>query len=433
LVEAASTFALASAALDAHSLGIPLRGREKEQRRIANFLRLAIRSGNNGRSNCTMFCAGPPGTGKTSCVKCVIAQLVEEQAKGLLPEFRFVYINCMELRDPFDAYVSLWEGMTGEKRTAGAAAELLERRFVRESSQNAVGQKKQQQQIKPAAIVVLLDEIDYLTTNKQTVLYNFFNWPLKSDRLVVLGISNTINLPERLHPRVQSRLGAERCIFQSYKIQEVVDILAFRLSRGRNGPCDVAFDTDAILFAARKTAVFTGDIRKAFQLCRAAAECVISDIQMGRRVLAEGGTGGEIVRIPDIQRAAKDLLDSPLLKAVATCSSFEALVLVSLASLRWSSGREDGRCGVKELLTKMRGIANSLGNPQYLPVPTFDELIDLVNRMGEVSVCDECFSLYTFKLRTFLTIEVLSITGKVSHACDHKDDPCVASDSAQYG
>jgi len=245
--------------------------------------------------------------------------------------------------------------------------------------------------------------------------------------------SNTINLPERLHPRVQSRLGAERCIFQSYKIQEVVDILAFRLSRGRNGPCDVAFDTDAILFAARKTAVFTGDIRKAFQLCRAAAECVISDIQMGRRVLAEGGTGGEIVRIPDIQRAAKDLLDSPLLKAVATCSSFEALVLVSLASLRWSSGREDGRCGVKELLTKMRGIANSLGNPQYLPVPTFDELIDLVNRMGEVSVCDECFSLYTFKLRTFLTIEVLSITGKVSHACDHKDDPCVASDSAQYG
>lgn len=59
LVEAASTFALAAAALDAHSLGIPLRGRENEQRRIANFLRLAIRSGNNGRSNCTMFIAGP--------------------------------------------------------------------------------------------------------------------------------------------------------------------------------------------------------------------------------------------------------------------------------------------------------------------------------------------------------------------------------------
>jgi hypothetical protein len=59
LVEAASAFALAAAALDAHSLGIPLRGRENEQRRIANFLRLAIRSGNNGRSNCTMFIAGP--------------------------------------------------------------------------------------------------------------------------------------------------------------------------------------------------------------------------------------------------------------------------------------------------------------------------------------------------------------------------------------
>jgi len=67
LVEAASTFALASAALDAHSLGIPLRGREKEQRRIANFLRLAIRSGNNGRSNCTMFCAGPVSSPALLC------------------------------------------------------------------------------------------------------------------------------------------------------------------------------------------------------------------------------------------------------------------------------------------------------------------------------------------------------------------------------
>jgi origin recognition complex subunit 1 len=293
----------------------------------------------------------------------------------------------MELRDPFDAYVSLWEGISGEKRTAGAAAELLERHFVKEPSQYAE-QGNLRQKKRPATVVVLLDEIDYLTTNKQTVLYNFFNWPLKSEGLVILGISNTINLPERLHPRVQSRLGAERCIFQSYKVQEVVDILSFRLSRGKNGPCDVAFDRDAITFAARKTAVFTGDIRKAFQLCRVAAECVITDIQSGRRIAAEEGRGGAIVRIPDVQKAAKDLLDSPLLKAVATCTSFEALVLVSLAALRWSSGREDGRCRVKDLLIKMRGVANSLGNVQYFPVPTFDELIEMLNRMGEVSFFD---------------------------------------------
>ncbi len=316
-------------------------------------------------------------------MKCVIAQLVEEQAKGLLPEFTFVYINCMELRDPFDAYVSLWEGIRGEKRTASAAVELLERHFVSESSQNANVRKR----IKKTAVVVLLDEIDYLTTNKQTVLYNFFHWPLKSEGLVVLGISNTINLPERLHPRVQSRLGAERCIFQSYKVQEVVDILSFRLSRGKNGPCGVAFDRDAITFAARKTAVFTGDIRKAFQLCRVAAESVIADIQLGKRSAAEEGKGGAVVRIPDIQKAARDLLDSPLLKAVATCTSFEALVLVSLAALRWSSGRDDGRCRVQDLHVKMRGVADSVGNPQYLPVPTLDELFEMLNRMGEVSLC----------------------------------------------
>lgn len=37
----------------------------------------------------------------------------------------------------------------------------------------------------------------------QTVLYNLFDWPSrKGSCLSVIGIANTMDLPERLHPRI---------------------------------------------------------------------------------------------------------------------------------------------------------------------------------------------------------------------------------------
>lgn len=37
----------------------------------------------------------------------------------------------------------------------------------------------------------------------QTVLYNLFEWPgRKGSRLSIIGVANTMDLPERLHPRI---------------------------------------------------------------------------------------------------------------------------------------------------------------------------------------------------------------------------------------
>lgn len=54
------------------------------------------------------------------------------------------------------------------------------------------------------------------TTRKQTVLYNLFEWPSRRHaRLVVVGIANTIDLPERCLPRVSSRVTS-RLTFGPY-------------------------------------------------------------------------------------------------------------------------------------------------------------------------------------------------------------------------
>eukprot|EP00978_Attheya_sp_CCMP212_P014153 scaffold35935_cov44-Attheya_sp.AAC.6 len=192
--------------------GLSLPGREEERRRIIGFLRTAITGGMSSSDSVksAIFIAGPPGTGKTASVRSIVTELRQEQAMGTIPEFNFVALNGIELRDPFDAYVKLWEALSGaekDRRTPGVAAGLLEQYFTG-SAQKGNSRKKG-----GAVTVLLLDEIDYLLTKKQTVLYNFFDWPLRAStegagsRLVVIGISNTINLPDRLQKSVESRMG----------------------------------------------------------------------------------------------------------------------------------------------------------------------------------------------------------------------------------
>ena len=50
-----------------------------------------------------------------------------------------------------------------------------------------------------------------MLTQRQEVLYNLFEWPgRKNAGLAVIGIANTLDLPERLDPKVRSRLGSRR-------------------------------------------------------------------------------------------------------------------------------------------------------------------------------------------------------------------------------
>ena len=114
-------------------------------------------------------------------------------------------------------------------------------------------------------IVLLVDEIDYLVTPQQTVLHNLFDWPIRGFKnksraqLIVIGISNTINLPERLHERLQSRVGEERCNFSAYSEDAARSILEGKLGvTDTNKEC--IFDSDAISFSTKRISKESGDI-----------------------------------------------------------------------------------------------------------------------------------------------------------------------------
>ncbi|KAL7548906.1 hypothetical protein ACHAWF_012174 [Thalassiosira exigua] len=142
--------------------------REAQREQIAKFLRKSIRAAGNS----SILVSGPPGTGKTASVRSVVAELRREKRAGSLPAFDVVEINAIELRDPLDAYVKFWEGISKERRNSGDAAYLLESHFcgepdsdeeeeeVEEDFGDDEGEGEDVRQKRPVTVLVL-DELDY--------------------------------------------------------------------------------------------------------------------------------------------------------------------------------------------------------------------------------------------------------------------------------
>jgi len=151
----------------------------------------------------------------------------------------------------------------------------------------------------------MVDEVDQLVTRTQAVLYRVFAWlSLPRPRLIVVAISNTMDLPERLLPRVASRFGIVRVDYLPYRRDQIVQILHDRLE---HHDAAGAFAPTALRLCAARVAAGSGDIRKALQLCCRAVEV---------RLASPGVRGPADVK--HLEVAEKELLRaSPSARAIA--------------------------------------------------------------------------------------------------------------------
>ena len=218
--------------------------REKETTELMEFLEDSIR---NGGSTSSLYMCGMPGLGKTATFLYVIDKLQQRL------NFEFIFINCMKLSKPTDIYSILAETILGKAASRPATA--------LKSLQNHFVSKK-----KKGVYVILVDELDALLNKKQDIIYNLYNWTSTAKAgLVVTGIANTMDLPERFQAKISSRHGHKRIIFPPYRREELQTILKKRLD-------DISlFTDDAITFACGKVASYSGDARKTFQICKRAA------------------------------------------------------------------------------------------------------------------------------------------------------------------
>ena len=320
-----SRFAEAAARLAPSAAPARLPCRERNLEEVATALRGAVREGGLGAA---LYLSGTPGTGKTATVRQALRHLAVDEG---LPRFRVIEINGMKLSSPHQAYSILWEALTGENAPPARAARLLEARLpsagyhptAASTSANGAGAAAaappRRALSEPTILVV--DELDYLVTRKQEVIYNLFEWAAQARGLIVVAISNTMDLPERLMPRVASRLGIRRVNFLPYTHAELSVILTERLAA-----CRGAFGLDGIELAARKVASVSGDVRRALETCRLAAQ--LAEIERAEEV----GFG-------HIDEAARQLRASPKTRAMADAPRFEQLLLVAAVLEHAATGR----------------------------------------------------------------------------------------------
>ena len=155
-----------------------------------------------------------PGTGKTATVHEVLREMRVHQENGVscalsflsrgahfqfqrVPPFRYVEVNGMKVVDSQHTYTLLWKAISGARLPTAQALDHLVEYFSRAS-------------VKKCCCVLLLDEVDEIASRHISVLYNLLEWPRQpSSRLIVVGIANTMDLLERMLPRLVSRAGTK--------------------------------------------------------------------------------------------------------------------------------------------------------------------------------------------------------------------------------
>ena len=280
--------------IDASSTNWSPLGRENEANEIYSFISEHLNANTSG----SLFVAGVPGIGKSATIGAVLQRLqaLSNSKAGDLPKFRMVNVNGFHFGTAVRFYCEVHRqifrpntGKTGSKKVGlsskvqkqkalgpKAALEALNAHFTGKTSNNT-----------PTVLVV--DELDALVsassanqvafgqsgagnTARKTanfganrVLYNLLEWASTPvSRLVIVAVANTLDLPERALPlRVVSRLGLHRLAFMPYTHVQLCSIVQSRLA---GLPGQVFDSNDAILLAARKVAMASGDARRILEL-----------------------------------------------------------------------------------------------------------------------------------------------------------------------
>jgi len=337
--------------------------REGEQEDIRSFLHSALELGGSMQ---VLYISGMPGTGKTACFLEAVQQLRINSA----PAFQLVHINAMRLAVPGAVF--------------GEVSSQLPELGYRSSVNNAHGEVSRffsERSKKDPVVLLLIDEIDQLVTRSQSVIYRIFDWlAIPGSRLVMAAISNTMDLPERLLPRVASRFSICRIDFEPYKKEQILKILKERLTDHEAGD---SFKMPVLMLCSARVAAGSGDIRKALQLCRRAIQVRLANPH-------EHGP----VDYCHLEASEKDLLHANPASAVIAglgikARRFLAAILLEMRQTRSDSVVLEKACVRYERLTAIVEGANTCLDPVQVKsgvVSRLDDCSFLMQRLEAMSL-----------------------------------------------
>ena len=304
--------------------------RKEEQDIIYNYIKKGLQT--NGNYN-SLYIAGMPGTGKTASVKCVVnileSELNEAKKKrnsnreliknGIIP-FKKLFLSGMEYPNISNVFKIIYNFIfTKQKKlTINKYIQLLDNFFSERKKYNSSIELNDPTN---SHILLIIDEIDILINSSQNLLYNIFNWTTyEYSKLIVISISNTLDLPNRLFPKIKSRMGNNKIMFKPYNKEELRIIIKDR------GIDLKLFSEDALRLSCVKVAAINGDLRRIFQILARAKQ--INEAENYKKKNKDKN----LVSKYNIMDAWNELFNSKISKVIKSLQINEKIIIASLLS-----------------------------------------------------------------------------------------------------
>ena len=367
--------------------------RTEQIKGLADILSAALK----GETPSNILIYGKTGTGKTSTVKYVSAEL-EETARKRGSNCSLLYINGEMFDTQYRVFAYLARAFNKRVPMIGWPMDMVYSEF-----KNGIDAEER-------CVIVVLDEVDKLASKGDEALYNLsrINCELNNARVSLIGISNDLTFTDLLDPRVKSSLGEEEIIFSPYNAEQLKDILYARADKAFNGSTlgDAVIPLCAALAASEH-----GDARRALDLLRVSGE------------IAER-SGSKKVSEEHVKHASEKLEVNRVAEVVKTLPLQSKIVLTSVLFL--SRERSKRRFSSGEVYNMYRKLCNQLGMDALTQRRVTDfvselDILGLVNavivskgRYGRtkeisLSVPEECVQpviLEDYKLKAISSIRV---------------------------
>ena len=192
--------------------------------------------------------------------------------------------------------------------------------------------------------VIFIDELDYLFTRNEEVMYNLFEWTQSPhSKVIMITTSNTIDFPERLEQKILSRIGNQRLIFRPYTSSEIEEILHERIKNLQ------IFEKEAIRLIAMKIAKTSSDIRRSLFVLREAIQKFILKMMKEK-------TAHKLISIEFINETHRQLYKHPQLGSLNQLSDIHKTILNKVCELIKENGKY---CWISELFISLLSLHDS--------------------------------------------------------------------------
>ena len=233
-------------------------------------LKYALRPAVRGSRPLNTMVRGPPGTGKTTAVQKLFGEL------GAQTDVRTVRVNCQVDSTRYAVFSRVFEHIFEYEPPASGI-----------SFKKLFGQITDRLVEDDEVLAVALDDVNYLFYENEAsdTLYSLLraHEAHSGARIGVVVVSSDLSLDviDELDSRVQSVFRPEEVYFPVYDVDEIVDILRERVTRGFHDGVVGAPELDRV---AERTAE-SGDIRVGIDLLRRAG--LHAEMRASRTVEAE--------------------------------------------------------------------------------------------------------------------------------------------------